>query len=191
MLAGNAAYEPPPVTDFVLLQSYELPSSQANFSFSNLSSTYGSTYRHLQIRTMTKLDNSNTNLGGMQIAFNDNSVGGESRAALTSSNASTTITTTDIGTATPIKFNDLVPKIESATTDYFAPAIIDIPDAFETAKYKTVKVLAYAYSSTESYVQLASGVWGSANAIDTITLDTVGPNDWYVGSTFALYGMAV
>ena len=78
-----------------------------------------------------------------------------------------------------------------ASANVFGVGVIDILDAFNTSKYKTVRFLDGYDNNGSGLVALRSGLWQSTNAITDITVapENFGGTTYKQYSTFALYGV--
>jgi len=178
VVAGNA-YE--------WLETQVLGTAVASISFSNLNTNYGSTYQHLQIRMVARSDEVGSgNLRDLRIRTNGDTAGNYAAhvlrgdGAAVSSNAASS--QTSVATAMA-----LFPRPDNGTNQYGA-AIIDFLDAFETTKYKTIRVLGGAKPTGEDQIFLGSGLWQNSNALTSITLFANSGN-LAVDSRFSLYGL--
>lgn len=162
-------------TDYELIETYVLGSSQANVTFSSLGS-YSSTYKHLQVRMTSKATGSATIFG----TFN-----GDTGANYVShrlfGNGSTV--TSDAHTS---RNNFFGGNNEDGTiTSSFSAGVLDILDAFSTTKNKTTR----SFSGVATpFVMLQSGAWLSTSSITSITL-APNLNSFLTGSRFSLYGI--
>lgn len=164
VVAGNA-YE--------WLETQVLTSDQASVTFSNLNSTYGSTYQHLQIRMAVFSDT------WITMRMNGVTTGQYARHELRG-NGSTVIST---GASNQ---NTMLIGLGSSATVPVA-TITDILDAFETTKNKTIRSLS-GVATTTSYIQLTSGVWLDTAAITSVEIKHF-DSTFKTGSRFSLYGM--
>lgn len=161
---------------FDLLESQVLGSPAANVTFSNLASSYASTYQHLQLRIVA-LHSADQN-GKMN--FNNDTGSSYSWHQLQGNGSS----------ASSYGTGDIWMQIGYGPNSTTQPvvSIIDLLDPFETTKYKTTRVLTGSASSTNN-VKLMSGSWRSTDAISTIVVAEVGGSGSYkTGSRFSLYG---
>ena len=179
-LAGNTPYSPIPPSSYDLLETEILTGTQASVTFSNLNSTYGADYQHLQIRaTMDATGNFGTvydvfaTLNGDTGAnYNSHGIRGNGSSFYPYYSASTNFTaltgsTTSAGGA-------------------FAGAIIDILDPFETTKYTTLR----SFTGLGAYtVGLQSVLWRNTAALTSLTLTPHGSTSFVVSSRFSLYGL--
>jgi hypothetical protein len=78
-----------------------------------------------------------------------------------------------------------------ASANVFGVGVIDILDAFNTSKYKTVRFLDGYDNNGSGLVALRSGLWQSTNAITDITFgpENFGGTTYKQYSTFALFGV--
>jgi hypothetical protein len=180
MLVGNAAYVP--ISDtYELLETQILTGTQTSVTFSNLNSTYGSVYQHLQIR-MTHRAGGGTRSDNVYLQFNSSGSGyayhymyGEG-------------STTGSGPAAN-QPNMIVGRLTGSQSgaNIFGASVVEILDPFETTKNKTVRSFAGATDGTNNTVWVFSGLWNNTAAVTSFTL-TSGAQDFIAGSRFSLYG---
>ena len=77
----------------------------------------------------------------------------------------------------------------TSTSNVFAPNIVDILDAFNTSKYKTIRALGGVDANGSGGIALSSALWQNTNAITDISISTNGYGDFLQYSTAALYGV--
>jgi hypothetical protein len=171
-VAGNA-YE--------LLTTTLITSDTADVTFSNLNSTYGSTYQHLQLR-ITARDTRNFSLNTTQIRFNGDSTGNYSWHRLYG-NGSTVTSASQVSGTTMYAVET---GANSTTANVFGAAIIDILDPFETTKNTTIRSLTGLNNQT---IVLYSGAWRDTSALTSIYLVPEVGASYVSGSRFSLYGM--
>lgn len=177
---GGAASNPA----MELISTTILGSNQSSVTFSSITGTY----KHLQIRMVTR----NSNAG----ATYDNSSTMTFNGDTTTSNYYWhALEGNGSGVNTPYS-NSYVGMIRNTSTglnvtNAFAPYIIDILDYANSNKNKTIKSLNGQNNSTYSSfgVGLNSGVWFSNSAITSITIGASSGNNWVTGSRFSLYGI--
>ena len=176
LLAGNAAFEPF-TSDFELLETTTLASSASSVTFSSLNSSYGSDYKHLQIRAVAKTDRTTDSGDSMTININSAStLKGHSLFGNGSSVISFDPSFADAGR--------LASSESGISGDTYGASVIDILDAFETGKNKTIRAL-----SGSDRVYLSSGLMVDTAATDTILLDQASGSNFIAGSRFSLYGI--
>lgn len=172
--AGGAA------GSYDLLETQVLGSSAASVTFSSLS-TYASTYKHLQLRLVTRSSWGSAQAGlVMQLNadtaanYSYHGLGGNGSSVSSFAGASQSFMYQGVSTG------------NSATANAFAGVVIDILDAYETTKYKQVRAL-FGNATTE--VGMHSGSWRNTNALTSILLKTDVTSNFLTGSRFSLYGI--
>lgn len=164
--------------DFQLIETVLLTGNQASVTFSNLGN-YSSNYKHLQIRAVTR-GTENFDIYGWTLRFNSDTGNNYARHVLygngsaAGSDGSSSVSSMTAG---------YIPGSQ-ATANNFSAQMIDILDAYNTNKYKTVRMSAAVLSSS-SEIDLASGLWMNTNAISSITLG----GSYATNSRFSLYGI--
>ena len=170
--------------DFELISTTVLGSNAASVTLT-LPGSASTTYKHLQIRGMARTSTV-TGYTSAGIRFNGDTASNYSAHELVGSNGSVS----SGGAA-----NQTAPNIwrisgGSLNSNIFGSAIIDILDAFDTNKYKTVRCLSgMEGGSGNSVVQITSGGWRSSSAISTITFVDASAGNFVTGSRFSLYGL--
>jgi len=169
---------------FELLETQILADSNtSSVTFSNLNTSYGSTYQHLQIRYVVRNSAGGSGNAETRLRFNGDTgsnyawhhLRGDGSAA--SSTAGTSADHMRIG----------LHPYDGATANIFAAGVIDLLDAFEASKNRTQRTLTGNVQSTSS-IFLSSGFRNSTDAITSVTL-LPEANNWKQGSRFSLYGM--
>lgn len=170
--------------------AYELLESQvlsdnnsASVTFSNLNSTYGSTYQHLQIRFVVRNSAGGSGNAETRLRFNGDTGSNYAWHHLRGDGSSVTSTA---GTSADHMRIGLHP-FDGATANIFASGVIDLLDAFETSKNKTARTLVGHNQSTSS-IFLSSGFRNNTEALTSVTL-LPESNNWKQGSRFSLYGL--
>jgi hypothetical protein len=160
-------------SDFDLLQTEILTGSQASVTFSDLNSTYGSIYQHLQIRMVGNGNEATLRFNGVTTSgsYKDHRLFG-----LNGSVSSGTVYT-----------DKILLGAMGVDTDQFAATVVDILDPFSTDKNTTIRALSGRPRASNAIVQLISGLFISTNAITSIEIsDSV---NFTTGSRFSLYGL--
>jgi hypothetical protein len=152
-------------------------------------SSIPSTYTHLQIRGIAKTGratygrddigmqfNSDTNTN-----YNDHLLYGNGASALATANNGST-------------FMDLGYIAGNGGASFFGAFVIDVLDYANTNKYKTVRNLSGVdhnglIATFSGIVNLGSGLWRSASAVNSITLVNYTGTNFQQYSSFALYGI--
>jgi len=143
-----------------------------------------STYKHLQIRGIARVDRSTTQTY-LRLRFNSDSGTNYSYHGV-SGNGSTT--GTDAGAS-----QDFIETLRfpgaTSTANIFGAIVIDILDYANTNKYKTTRALGGADQNGSGEIWLQSGNWRNTTAISSITLLEAITGNFVQYSTFALYGI--
>jgi hypothetical protein len=175
MLVGNTAFDPAAT---FLIQRNTLTSDTSSITFSSIPSTY----KHLQVRLLTRLTATGTtpndfklNINGTTSTYRDHHLNG---------NGSTVKANNDTTTYFPI-YN--FPRA-GQLADTFGAAILDFHDYASTTKNKVFRMMSGFDDNSAGQIWLYSGLWVSTNAIDQLVFAPQSGN-FKSGSTFALYGM--
>ena len=179
MLAGNEAYSPSS-DDF--LEEVILTSSASSIEFTGLIASYGSTYKHLQLRGVTK---SNRASDGDYVELQFNSDTGTNYAVHAvlgngSSASSYGFSSTDNGYA--------FRTAGTTTANCFGAGITDILDPFDTSKNTTVRGFGGVVGGTTKEVVLNSSGYFQTGAIDSILAFPAASADFLSGTRLSLYG---
>jgi|694.fasta_scaffold04268_36 hypothetical protein len=168
---------------FELLETQTIGSGgQTSVTFSNLNSSYGSTYQHLQIRMVVRDGNANSSVR-TELQFNGSATGYASHELR--GNGST-VASTAATSGTFARPGRIIGG--SGTANAFSAIILDILDPFETTKNTTFRAL--GGSTSYDYVFLTSGFWNDTAAITSIKLQPEdGVGTWAQYSRISLYGM--
>jgi hypothetical protein len=170
--AGNA-YE--------LLETQLLTGNQASVSFSNLNSTYGSTYQHLQLRMALRssrgaaADSADITFNGTTSTYRWHALRGSGSAV------------ESFGGSNSYAQLGLIPG-NTNTANNFGGMVVDILDPFESTKNTTTRAFWGMVGSGENFVGLYSGAWFTTDALTSILIDCTNAN-FLTGSRFSLYGM--
>ncbi len=169
------------------LETTVLGSNQASVVFSNLNSTYGSTYQHLQIRATQRGSAADTGGQGLLRLNGDTNTNSYAMHQLFGTGSSVSSEAVVSGVLGGIAPAGRFPAA-NATANTFGATIIDVLDAFETTKNKTIRMLG-GQASSENRIFLASGLWLSTAAVTSLTLLIQDGSNYVTGSRFSLYGM--
>lgn len=185
VLSGTTPYVSPASNTYELLETTILGSSTPTVTFSNLNSTYGATYQHLQFRILMRSTRNDTDsLCYMQ--FNGDTASNYSTHAVRGSGTETS--SISIQASYPsgiVLYSGLAGATNTANS--FGANIVDILDPFETSKYTTTRALAGQVGSFNR-IALESGSWRNTAALTSITFDDIFGN-FVSGSRFSLYGI--
>jgi len=144
-----------------------------------------STYKHLQIRAISRDNRSSSSFNNTLMRFNGDTGSnyawhlliGDGSSASADAAASQTENTTFVNTGPNLNAN------------IFGAGIIDILDYGNTNKYKTSRILTGADSNGGGSIRLWSGLWMNTNAITSIKLFPSSSASFVQYSSFALYGI--
>jgi hypothetical protein len=173
MLAGNLVFVSSSFESIATVNVGLGGSSSVSFS------SIPSTYKHLQLRFIAKSTTSAINSDTLRITLNGNSItknhalygDGSSALAFVGANG-------DIG---------IIPRV--LATFVFGAGVVDILDASDTAKNKTIRSLGGYDNNGSGELAFYSNLYSTnTNAIDSITLSS-SANNLAQYSSFALYGI--
>jgi hypothetical protein len=169
---------------YELIETNILSSNQSSITFSGLA-TYASTYKHLQIRCLTRTTHG-TGYDFVLLRLNADTGSNYSVHALVGQYAGAVVSVA--GTNTTYT-STLITTGATNSSNYFGSAVIDILDSFSTTKNKTTRALSgIADGDINREMRLTSGLWRNTSAISSITIygDT---GNLITGSRFSLYGI--
>ena len=171
MLAGNETYVEP--GDYELIETTILGSSAASVTFSSLGD-YASTYKHLQLRAVTR----STVGGNASIRFNGDAGANYSwHLVYGTGNA----VATSLGTNS----SEMLATAQTPSAANQATAhVIDILDFASTSKNKTIRSIGGSPATSE--VVFFSGNWRNTAAVTSVTMLLT---SFAAGSRFSLYGI--
>jgi hypothetical protein len=170
-------------SDYELIQTYILGSSQPSITFSSLG-TYSSTYKHLQVRAVARSANASTGTLTMWSRLNGDSATNYSWHAL-QGNGSTVASS--VGTTTNVMMTGMLAQ-NNDTTGSFGATVIDLLDCYSTTKNKTTRSLSGYHAGTGTRIHLESGSWRNTASLTSWEMrpDT---GSFLSGSRFSLYGI--
>jgi hypothetical protein len=155
-----------------LISSTILTGSQASVTFDVTG--LGSTYKHLQIRAVTK----NTSSDGENGFYRFNSDTGSNYSQHFLAGNGSSVFSEGYANLSTNYFGQ-------SFSSNFSPLVIDVLDAFSTSKYKTTRSLS---GSGTSRIYMNSNGWRNTAAITTINL-YMGSGSFATGSRFSIYGI--
>lgn len=148
-------------------------------------SSIPSTYKHLQIRGITRRADAGTVIATDTLRFNADTGANYSTHRL--SGDGSTATAGGNGGATEIVFSRGTGA--TATSGMFGAVVADIHDYASTTKNKTVRSFTgFDINASGGNVYLYSGAWFNTAAITSITIYPNG-NTIAAGTTYSLYGI--
>lgn len=159
--------------DFESIASVTVGSGgSSSISFTSIPSTY----KHLQVRGISKMSSG----ASLYMQLNSDTGSNYARHYL-NGNGSTT------GAGGNSSFTNMFVGTTANATSTFGASIIDVLDYANTNKYKTSRALSGADANGSGFVQFMSGLWMNTAAVSTITITGDSNFDQY--SSFALYGV--
>ena len=147
-------------------------------------SSIPSTFKHLQIRGISRSNNATIANNSIGIRLNSDTASNYNSHFLLGDGSSVSGYTfgTDSYMYLPTGGGG------GATASVFGAFVIDILDYTNASKYKTLRSLSGVDNNGDGNLRLASGLWMTTNAITTILID--GRGDTFLQySSFALYGI--
>ena len=174
-------------SDYELISTTVLGTATSEVVFSSLA-TYASTYKHLQIRAVTRTTSSASYADNVRIRINGQTstyawhgiqiFGDNSLNGVGASNSNGSLIAPTAGNL--------------ATANVFGAQVIDILDAFSASKNKTFRALGGQVQGTtnENNLGFSSGARFSTDSITSIELSSWSTTpDFIAGSRFSLYGI--
>jgi hypothetical protein len=159
-------------------------------TFSNLNSSYGSTYQHLAFRIYARGADANSGNGtALRIYMNGN--GGDGGGSSYATHALRAVSGNAVGSEgyADTAYGFLGFGTAGASAQYTG-FVADLLDPFETTKFKTVRALAgVAQTSTTSTISLNSMLFKSTNAVTSVSFQFNAGWLFQTGSRFSMYGI--
>jgi len=181
-LAGNDFTVPPALSDYDLLETEILASSQSSVTFDNLD-TVAADYKHLQIRVVGRTDRSN-NGDDLEVELNDIASSSYARHGLQGTGSSVVSYENSSESYTRLG------RLTAATgnNDSFGAVILDILDFSDSSKNTTIRALS-GFADNQTDIRLASGLLNNTSAITKIKFTPAAGINFVTGSRFSLYGL--
>ena len=166
------------------IQTYTLGSSQASITFSSIPSTY----KHLQIRMISRTNLAAQGFASLTMKLNSDAASNYSWHRLwgngSSANAGANAPDTSMLFA--------VTSGNQNTASSFSAAVVDILDYENVSKYKTIRSLTGGddnNNGANGYIGLHSGSWRNTAAVTSILIEPGAGQSFLANSSFALYGI--
>jgi hypothetical protein len=169
-------------SDYELIESVILGSSQSSVTFSSLD-TYSSTYKHLQIRFVSKDTVVQTDAAGFWVKLNADT--GNNYAWHRMRGQGSAVSSQGVSSTGRILAG--ITNHASSAANSFGAGVIDILDAFSTTKNKTLRGISGGIGSPPTEINLNSGLWLSTSALTSINIS--GDSSLASGSRFSIYGI--
>jgi len=149
-------------------------------------SSIPSTFKHLQIRALSRTNRADTN-DLLTMRFNSDSGSNYAYHSLYGNGSSAAANDTGTSTGTPWS---AMTAGNSAGASMFGAQVWDVLDYQNTNKYKTVRVLSGTdQNGTTGRLYFMSNFWQSTSAISTVTITSTYGTGLQEYSSFALYGI--
>jgi hypothetical protein len=163
------------------IQTVSLSSNQTGVVFSSIPSTF----KHLQIRCLSRDDRPSTTINNIHLEFNgDNTTSYAAHFIRGNSSSGSYAADTNADSV-----NITYEPAASSTTGVFATTIYDILDYSSTSKFKTVRSLGGYTDNGSGNMVYQSGSWRKTDAINSIKLYCSATRAFVTHSSFALYGI--
>lgn len=155
----------------------------SSISFSSIPSTY----KHLQIRGISRCTKADTGSENVVMAFNGDTTFTNYNTHLIDGDGSTAY-------AGQVQVSGFYSQAaltigNNATANVYSATIVDILDYANTNKNTTVRVLTGIDTNGYGQIRLASSLWMNTAAINSITINPRSAGDFSQYSHFALYGI--
>ena len=144
-----------------------------------------STYQHLQLRMIGRIDASSANGSGILRYNSDTSSSNYTYHEIVGNGSSASA----YGSGAPESNQILSTTGATAGANTFGVAITDILDYANTNKYKTQRNLGGYDNNGSGQIRLNSGLWMNTAAINSITITPNAGTVFVQYSSFALYGI--
>ena len=180
VLAGNGAYFPVYESDD-FLEEVVLSSDTATVSFTGLGSY--SDYKHLQIRAVGQVNQTNDSLHNIFMRLNSDT-GNNYAQHLLYGQGSSVIAGGNASTDFMYVRNVFGSK---ANTAYAGSVVIDFLDIHSSSKNTTMRGFGGTAQPGENQIGITSGLWNNTAAVTTILL-YLNSGSFSAGARFSLYG---
>jgi hypothetical protein len=166
--------------DFELINTQILASATPSITFDV--SSFVSTYKHLQIRMVTRTTLADAE-DSVIVRLNGDSATNYSYHFIFANGASV-ISAAQVSQTLMYPFAAVG---NTQTANGFGAHIIDFLDSSSISKNKTIRSLT-GYATGTNRIALASGLWRNTSAITSISINP-GSSNWNTGSRFSIYGI--
>lgn len=151
-------------------------------------SSIPSTYTHLQIRGISRINTAATGASFNLLSFNGDTTAGNYYMHGMYGDGSSTGAFGYPGQSGEGFYQGESTR-NSLTSGIFAANVHDILDYANTSKYKTIRTLNGWDANGSGELYFSSGLWMSTSAITSITINPVATKAFVQYSSFALYGI--
>lgn len=155
----------------------------ASVTFSSIPSTY----KHLQIRGISRCLKADTGSENVVMSFNNDTTFTNYRTHVMDGDGSSAYTDT-------VQVSDFYSQAaltigNNATANAYGATVVDIFDYANTNKNTTVRILTGVDTNGYGQTRLAASLWMNTAAISTITINPRAAGNFAIYSQFALYGI--
>ena len=166
-------------SDYELIETYILGSSQSSITFSSLG-TYSSTYKHLQIRAVARSVRAATD---DQITLKLNGDSGSNYSWIRLLGTDSAVSTTSAQNVSTPQLGAI--PADTSTASMFGALVVDFLDAYSTTKNKSVRSL---NGFAGAWIALHSILYSSTSSLTSI--EVIGQNgNLAIGTRVSLYGL--
>lgn len=185
VLRGLIGSFAPVATAFDSIATATGTGSSGTITFSSIPSTY----QHLQLRIISRVDIAGSSIYGNLVTFNSDTGNNYTHHRLAGSGTAASAAGFATGSYAGVLINGSPGDSLLAAT--YSVDILDIHDYANTSKYKTVRSIGgYEFNNTiAGNINLRSSLWVNTSAISSITITNLNAGNYIAGSTFALYGI--
>jgi hypothetical protein len=184
-ILAQSRQAPAAASDFVLLDTQVLGTAASSVTFSSLNASYGTTYKHLQIRVVARTGRA---LANDPLFITMNGIGGTSYSShAMAGNGSGFFIEGFSNSAVMDRIGNVAGA--NAATDAFGASVVDILDPFITTKNTTVRTLGGIANPSNPIIGLFSGAFLNTAAVTSITVSNFSATNFAVNSRFSLYGV--
>lgn len=185
--ASNSATPTALLTSYQSIFTVTATGGETSITFSSIPSTFA----HLQVRGVSRLNDSSDTGVWLDLKFNsDGSANYVSRTFYSERNTDTFDSYWDGYGNDRIYLNNSTLR-GGTTANHYAPMIFDVHDYASITKNKTLRGYSLtndnSFNSTTKRINMLSGMWSQTAAISSITIGC--PTAFAANTTFALYGI--
>lgn len=181
---GSTVYTPP---YFYSIQTATVDSGGAStITFSSIPTD--GTYKHLQLRILTRDNKGSANSNNMGGYFNTDSNASNYYWHFLDGDGGSAYAGSSTGTST-LALNFALDTSSSAGSNIFGVSVVDILDYANTNKNKVMRALMGIDTNGSGQLRFASGLWNNTSAINSITLNPQGSNSFVQYTQVSLYGV--
>lgn len=179
--ASNSVAPTPTPSSYESIATTTLSSTATSVTFSSIPDTY----RHLQLRVMTRFAG---NDGGFGFYYNGDTNPGNYRSHFILNGSASNPVGYTIGDG----YMSWTTANNSWTAGFYTTFIVDITNYTSTNKNKVSKTMSGAVTPSNQFQTFSQTWWNNQNAINSIRFDATaqgGTSSFAANSTFALYGI--